>query len=191
MARGVSLSLDEFAGKLYLYGKVASERQIKALESGKRQVYRVLIRASSEAAGGDRVLSRVGKATGFGTRKGSRLGFKMIEGSKTSVTFKKIGAWQFVDNSVTPGPTKPHKIAPDPKRNRRPLPPAKKYQPTMRTATGFVGKDGPFLGQAPVMHGGGKRFPYWGRAIKSIQGKVVESHKDEFMKAGRQVFAEG
>jgi hypothetical protein len=190
MARGVSLSLDEFAGKLYLYGKVASERQIKAFEAGKRQVYRVLIRASSEAAGGDRVLSRVGKATGFGTRKGSRLGFKMIDDSKTSVTFKKIGAWQFVDNSVTSGSTKPHSIAPDPKRNKRPLPPATRYRPSMRAAA--AGPFGGFIGNGgAVMHPGSARFPYWGRAIKSIQSKVVESHKDEFTKAGRQVFAEG
>jgi hypothetical protein len=189
MARGVSLSLDEFAGKLYLYGRVASERQMQAFDRGKRQVYRVLIRASTEAAGSDRVLSRVGRATGFGTRKGSRLGFKMIENSKTSVTFKKIGAWQIVDSSVTDRPTIPHPIDVN-LRNRRPLPPATTYNPSMRGA-----KSGVFMRKAPgtdgIQHPGSYRFPYWARAIRGIQGRVVEGHRDEFNKAGRQVFAEG
>lgn len=194
--RGVS-SLEEFATKLTSYRNLQSETQIRQLQEADKRFQRELIRASREAAGSDRVLSGVGAAVGFETRKGAPLGYNRVREGRMAIKFNKTGPWQFRDSTMGGGDTNGHWIGPRPDMNPRPLPPARKYRPTLRVRKGggrahFGGGSHPtgtFLGQGgAVFHPGSFRRPYWRDAVNRASVATVQVMRSEFLKVGRSVW---
>jgi hypothetical protein len=127
-------SLDSFAVKLFTYANRQSESHKAGMAAAEKSLAKNLIRASKDAAGSDRILSGVGGPAGFAKRQGSYLGFKFTKERTGTIgwTVIKTGAWQIVDDSVNQGRTKERFVKPDPRRNKRPLPPAKIKRPAMR-----------------------------------------------------------
>ena len=155
----------------------AVQDQRKQLSKSRQRTLRALQNAATRHGG---TLSRVGRATGYGTRVGSKLGVDVERRSLGAIVFKATGAWQLVDNSTSDGPTKPHWIGPRHDVNPRPLPPATTVRPTMETRSGgFV--------RRPVWHEGSARRPYWRRAVQSVQPTIVAEHGRTFAESVRNI----
>ena len=157
-------------------GRAVSDQQ-RQLRRTRLRALRALENAATRHGG---TLSRVGRATGYGTRVGSRLGVEDRNIGRSVVAFRATGAWQLVDNSTSDGPTKGHFIKPRNDKNPRPLPPATTVRPTMETRSGgFV--------RQPVWHPGSARRPYWRRAVQSVQPTIVAEHGRTFAESVRNI----
>lgn len=126
-------------------------------------------------------LSRVGGPAGHGARRGARLSHTMRSETLTDLIVRAKGPWPIVDNSVSPGRTKPHTIGPDNKRNPRPLPPAKGGIP--KPSLEFRG--GGFV-RGAVSHPGSARRPLWSNFIQSVQPTISKLFGDEWNQALRK-----
>lgn len=176
MAR-IIRSLDEYVA---IVEHIGTEVQSRAVVEGMRGTRTRLDGALKNAAaslGGS--LSRVGGATGYGTRKGARLGHFFQNPNLHTLIVRKRGPWQLVDNTVSGGPTAPHEIPVD-HGNKRPLPPAKKYQPSLQFRNGNFWIE---ANNGVRQHGGSPRRPAWANAIQSVQPTVRKLFGDEWRKA--------
>jgi hypothetical protein len=179
---GTSRSADEFAVKLYRYGTALNRGQLEAMRNSRRRMEAALKRAAIELAGPDQILSRVGRATGYGTRKGGKLTVRtQSETLAMSVTFIAGGPWSLRDSTVSGGPTQAHVIGPRPDKNKRPLTPAVKYKPSMKFRSGrYV--------SGIVRHPGSKRTDAWRRQVQSTSPRIIVEHAREFARAGTETF---
>jgi hypothetical protein len=177
-------SLDSFAVKLFTYANRQSESHKAGMAAAEKSLAKNLIRASKDAAGSDRILSGVGGPAGFAKRQGSYLGFKFTKERTGTIgwTVIKTGAWQIVDDSVNQGRTKERFVKPDPRRNKRPLPPAKIKRPAMR------GRNDGIFTRGTVSAGTGYRYPHWGKAISASRGRTRHAMGRDFQRIGREVF---
>lgn len=173
MAR-VIRNLNEYKFGLVAFDRGSANAQKTALRKSRTLADRRMGEAARKAGGN---VHRLGRATGYGTRAGSKLGHKFVDNGPFSWTVTATGAWQIVDSSVSGNErTKPHLIKPRPDVNKRPLPPASKYRPS------FQFRDGGF-GRGTVLHPGSARSAYWRNAIQAIQPKIINNHADAFKKA--------
>lgn len=184
-------SLEGFEARLTTYQGRTSDAQRKQLVLADKSIQRRLIAASRQAAGGNRVLSRVGSPGGYNLRvdskgrRGAALGYKRTRLGLNAIVYHKTGPWQLVDETAGGGDTRPHTIEVDLKKNPRPLTPAKKYMPTLgNKANGFMG----LPGTASVQHPGSFRDRYWGRAIGQARAKIVLDMPAEMKRIGRDVW---
>lgn len=173
MPRRVIRNLDEFYVGLTGWAEETRGRQRIIKAQSKDRVQSALDNAAVRLAGGDRVISRVGAAAGYGRRSGARIGSQVVTDTQDQVVIKATGAWQIRDSSIGGGRTRPHGIGPRNDRNPRPLPPAKTISPSLQFRSGGFSKTG-------VAHPGSARIPAWRNAIQSVQPRIVEAHERDF-----------
>ena len=188
MAVKVYKSLDQFWAQFRVYDTATRKEQADAIRKSQARVDRALDAAASRITKGRGRLSGVGKT-------GARIGHRSVQAPSVAegirVTFKPIGPWQLKDNTLKGGPTKAHLITVNEKRTPRPTSAAKKYMPSMKTATGRYITNysrtpgGPF---AVVEHKGSSRQPAWGNAIESVVPRVISEHTAAFGRAADRAF---
>jgi hypothetical protein len=185
--RKVIRSLDEFAAQFIVFGKNSRGAQRLAVAQSTDRVERALSNAASRLAGGDRVLSGVGK-------NGAKLSVRTLpsfgDENYMRVVFRKEGPWQLRDSSVSGGNTRPRFSSPRNDKNPRPLVPARKFMPSLRTRDGkfysnFNTGSGPYVN---VALGTGQRIPAWRNAVQSVQPVVIDLHQLAFDRAMYDTF---
>lgn len=176
MARIIN-SLDEYAIIVQHIGTQIDRAAIDSMRKTRARVDQRLTAARHELAGGGH-LSRVGRATGYGTRKGAFLSHTMESPTLANTLIVRAkGPWQLVDDSISGGPTAGHDIGPRHDRNPRPLTPAKRVSPSLEFRPG-----GEFS-KSPVYHPGSVRRPVWRRFVRSIQPTIADLFGDDWRKA--------
>jgi len=172
-------SLSEFAIIVEHIGDEVQEGAVESMRKTRDRVDSALSRAESQIGH----LDRVGGATGYGTRKGARVGHYFRNPNLTTLIVKKRGPWQLVDNSVSGGPTKPHDIPVD-LGNQRPLPPAKKYAPSLQFRNGNFWRQ---ANNGVYHHDGSPRRPIWANFVQSVQPTITRLFGDNWNKKLREV----
>lgn len=186
MAQRVIRNLHEYAAKLIVYDKATRGAQRLAVAKSTDRVDRALDQAAVRLGGGDRSISGVG-------RNGAKLDHltttPINSADQTVVVFRKKGPWQLRDNTRTGGDTQERNITPNLKRSPRPIAPAKRFMPSLRTSDGTFftnnSRSGPYV---VVSAGRGKRLPAWANAIQSVQPRVIDLHTEAFDKAAKETF---
>lgn len=188
MPRKVIRSLDEFAAQFIIFGNQSRGKQRLALAQSTDRVERALNNAAARLAGGDRILSGVG-------RNGAKLSVRTLpsfgDQDYMRVVFRKEGPWQIRDSSITGGNTRPRFSTPRNDKNPRPLPPGRKFMPSLKTKDGryfsnFNTGSGPYVN---VSLGTGARIPAWRNAVQSVQPVVIDLHQLAFDRAMYDTFA--
>jgi hypothetical protein len=188
MGQRVYTNLDNFAAALVRFGAASQRTQERALRQSIARVDAALDNAARQVGGGDQVISGVGKS-------GARVSHTTVRAEQSPdfkrVFFRKKGPWQIRDSSISGGDTKRRVASPNLRRSPRPMPPARKFMPSLRTRDGQFfsnfnrSPDGPFV---KVNLGSGPRRPYWRNAVQSVQPRVVELHQRAFNDAGYETF---
>lgn len=188
MGQRVYRNLDNFAAALVRFGQASDRAQERALRQSTLRVDDALDAAARKVGGGDRIISGVGKS-------GAAVGHTTTRGANSpdfkQVFFRKTGPWQIRDSSVSGGDTQPREGTPNLRRSPRPMSPAKKFMPSLRTKDGKFYSNfnrsagGPFV---RVNLGRGRRQPFWAGAVKSVQPRVQEVHQRAFNDAGYETF---
>jgi hypothetical protein len=188
MAQRVYRNLSGFEAALVRFSKSAQSTQERALRRSVQRVDDALDRAAVRIGGSDRRISGVG-------RNGAGVGHDTIRSAETQFTkrvlFRKTGPWQLRDNTMSSGPTAVRILTPNLRRSPRPIDPAKKFMPSLRTRDGQFysnfsrSPSGPFI---KVNAGVGPRSPHWRNAIQSVQPRVIELHQQAFDEAGYDAF---
>lgn len=165
MAR-IIYSLDEYAVIVEHIGEEVTRGQIEEMRRTRKRVDTMLGHVESGPYGH---LSRLGRATGFGSRAGGHLRHRFQSSDLLSVIVKAVGPWQIVDD-VDSRRTKPHDIGPRNDANPRPLKPAKKFAPSLRMVS-----SGDFA-KGVVEHQGSARHPLWHNAFQAVQPQIRIAH---------------
>jgi len=174
MAR-IIYSLSEYTTIVENIGTDVSRAAIDSMRKTRERVDGRLTSAERQVG----LLSRVGRATGYGKRNGARLTHKMESRTLTSLIVRARGPWPLIDNSVSGGPTKGHWIGPRHDRNPRPLPPARRMKPSLQMRGGD-------FASGPVWHDGSARRPLWHNTIQSVQPTIQKLFGDAWNEAIRR-----
>jgi hypothetical protein len=173
-----------FASRLVKYEKEMTASQVAAFQRSVIRIDTAHERAKRELTPSGRI-SRLGGAAGPGRRKGGTLTVRKITRGPTFVQWQPNGAWAILDSgakNVTR--TAGHTIAPDPRRNRRPLPPATKYQPSLlmrSTGDEPMGREG--FRRPSVFHPGSTRKDAWRRHVQGAYPRIVDEQRQVFFRS--------
>jgi len=167
--------MGEFAAGLNGLNKTIRREQIRAMRKSGNRMDNALENARRRVPGGGH-LSRLGRATGHGTRQGATLGVNKTVVTDAAIIWRAKGPWQIVDSSISGGPTAPHPIGPRPDVNARPLTPATRYFPSMEFRGGGFHRE-------TYMHQGSPRVAAWAGAIQSTQPTITKIHRKAFYDA--------
>lgn len=172
MAR-IIYSLGEYAAIVENIREDTSRAAIDSMRKTRQRMDNALDSAAAKVGH----LDRVGRATGYGRRAGAHVGHKSETGTLgLTLIVRATGPWQLRDNSRSGGNTAAHDIGPRPDANPRPLPPAKRYKPSLQMRSGD-------FATGVVHHPGSSRSPYWHNAVQSVQPTITKLFGDDWRRA--------